>query len=60
MNTLKADQIAYSVLCVFSYVAAGQEQQKNLNAQKVLDQHKSTPITTVNQPSKLVLILSYI
>lgn len=26
---MKADQICYSVLCVFSYVAAGQDQKKN-------------------------------
>lgn len=35
---LKADQICYSVLCVFSYVAAGQEQKK-APSQKVQHGH---------------------
>ncbi|CAG0917906.1 unnamed protein product [Notodromas monacha] len=33
----KADQICYSVLCVFSYVAAGQKQQKSLTSASSLD-----------------------
>ena len=32
--TKQADQICYSVLCVFSYVAAGTEQKKQLVAQE--------------------------
>lgn len=48
---LKADQIAYSVLCVFSYVAAGQEQKKGLNAQKVFEHQKHNVPTIQRTPS---------
>lgn len=37
---MQADQICYAVLCVFSYMAAGQEQKKNFNLEKVLAQHQ--------------------
>lgn len=37
----QADQICYSVLCVFSYVAAGQEQKKNFPGIKVREKQKS-------------------
>lgn len=47
----KADQIAYSVLCVFSYVAAGQEQKKGLNAQKVFEHQKHNIPTIQRTPS---------
>ena len=32
---LQADQICYAVLCVFSYVAAGMEQQQLLEASRI-------------------------
>lgn len=35
----KADQICYSVLCVFSYMAAGQEQKKSALPQKSQQSH---------------------
>lgn len=47
----KADQIAYSVLCVFSYVAAGQEQKKGLNAHKVFEHQKQNIPTIQRTPS---------
>lgn len=37
---MKADQICYSTLCVFSYKAAVQEQKKNFNPQKIIEQQK--------------------
>lgn len=48
----QADQIAYSVLCVFSYVAAGQEQKRGLNAHKVFEQPKQQipTVQTVTSP----------
>ncbi|XP_031627569.1 MAP kinase-activating death domain protein isoform X3 [Contarinia nasturtii] len=44
-----ADQIAYSVLCVFSWVAARPEQKKVLNPQKVFEQPKQ-PIPSIPSP----------
>ncbi|XP_055298322.1 MAP kinase-activating death domain protein isoform X7 [Sitodiplosis mosellana] len=51
-----ADQIAYSVLCVFSYVAAGQEQKKTLNAHKVFEQPKQTNPTIHSSPAPQIAI----
>lgn len=42
LHYLQADQICYAVLCVFSYIAAGQEQKKT--------QHPSTPAPTEHPP----------
>lgn len=47
----QADQICYSVLCVFSYVAAGQEQKKNFNPSKALppQQQQQSTQSSVHQ-----------
>ena len=45
--TKLADQICYSVLCVFSYVAAGQKKQQNSpNSQNLA---KANPVTRVHR-----------
>lgn len=49
---LQADQICYSVLCVFSYVAAGQEQKKNFSVPKALpQQQQQTQMATTQSQS---------
>lgn len=62
-HCLQVDQICYSVLCVFSYVAAGQDNKKNpvviteqiqeLHSQQI--HQKSSQATSQKPPSSLVL-----
>lgn len=62
-NLFQVDQICYSVLCVFSYVAAGQDNKKNpvviteqiqeIHSQQI--QQKNSQATPQKPPSSLVL-----
>lgn len=47
---LKADQICYSVLCVFSYMAAGQEQKKAAQLSPKPQQKNQPKLQTQPQP----------